>query len=134
MSGKNFDYETSRNLIVKRLKRESSFHEQAQFEKMGEVYDDFDEKFPTGHPELRIAWTFWDAWIDERNHGFPENYQGIPKDAWPRIAGHIIEALEKKVPISDPVVLANFDFTEKPTFWDKVKDFFSLRNFFKTSP
>ena len=125
---KDINYNSAKELILRRLKRDSAFHQEGQFDKMGEPYDDFDEKFPRPFVDLMIAWTFWDAWIDERNHGFPGFYQGITRDSWPKLAGHIINQLEKKQPITDPLVLAHFDFTEKPNWLERLKKFFKQKN------
>ena len=127
MSARKNDYENSRSLILKRLKRDQQFHRQGQYEKMGESYDDFDEKFPTDFPDLMIAWTFWDAWIDERNQEFPNLYSGITKKDWPDLAQYIIDQLEKKQPVIHPILLQNFDFAQKPTWFDKLRSFFQFK-------
>lgn len=115
------DQEKARNLILRRLKRDKNFHERAEFDKMGETHDDFDREFPKGYPDLMIAWTFWDSWMDERKQGFPNLYSGISKDTWPQLAGQVIEQLERKAPISNPLILTHFDFTEKPGVFDRLK-------------
>ena len=120
MYQKTVDYQRARTLILKRLKRDKSFHEQGLLEKMGEAFDDFDLEFPPGSPDLMIAWSFWDAWIEERNQGFPNNYEGIAKDSWPHLAAQIIERLEKNEKISDAVILKHFDFSEKPNWFKEM--------------
>ena len=113
MHHKEIDYDRARNLILQRLKRDKRFHEQGLFEKMGESDDDFDREFPRGSTDLMLAWTFWDAWIAERNQGFSNIYSGIAKESWPKLAEYVIEQLEKKSPIIDPVILTHFDFLQK---------------------
>lgn len=110
---KEIDYDRARSLIIKRLKRDKSFHEQGLYEKMGESDDDFDREFPRGSTDLMLAWTFWDAWIAERNQAFSNIYSGITKDSWPKLAEYVIEQLEKKTAITDPKLLAHFDFLQK---------------------
>ncbi len=95
---------------------------------MGESFDDFDAEFPRGAPDLMIAWTFWDAWIEERNQGFPNHYEGISKEAWGQLATHLIERLEKKENITQPIILRHFDFSEQPHWLDKWKK--RLKNIF----
>ncbi len=121
MTTHTVDQERARALILKRLKRDKIFHERLEFDKMGEVHDDFDREFPKGHTDLMIAWTFWDAWINERNQGFPGFYAGISKEAWPRLSAHVIEKIENKTPISDQLILTHFDFTVKPGWLDRLK-------------
>ncbi len=115
MHHKEIDYDRARSLIIQRLKRDKSFHEQGLYEKMGESDDDFDREFPRGSSDLMLAWTFWDAWIAERNQAFPNIYSGITKDSWPKLAEYVIEQLEKKAAITDPQLLAHFDFLQKPS-------------------
>ena len=92
--------------------------------KMGEMIDDFDAEFPRGSADLMMAWTFWDAWIEERNQGFPNLYEGISKEDWGPLATQIIEQLEKKENITHPIILKHFDFSEQPHWFDKWKGIF----------
>ena len=131
MYSKEIDYERARSLIIKRLKRDKIFHEQGEYAKMGENDDDFDREFPRGNPELMTAWTFWDAWIMERNQGFPNSYSGITQDDWPRLAEHVIERLEKKAAITEPNIMTHFDFSEKPSWRERLKNFFTLEEITK---
>ena len=132
MYQKNIDHQRARDLILRRIKRDKIFHEQGQWEKMGESCDDFDAEFPRGYPDLMIAWTFWDAWIEERNHGFPNLYEGITKESWPQLAAHIIEQLEKKEKITQIILLKHFDFSEQPDWFEKWKEI--LKNIFSRPP
>ena len=125
---KNLNYKESKELILKRLKRDMALHEQGAFNKMGEVYDDFDEKFPRGYLDLMIAWTFWDAWLEERNQGFPNSYEGITKEKWPVLAKELVLTLEKNEQIVQPLILSHFDWTEKPSFWEKLFSFFGTKS------
>ena len=113
MVHKEIDYDRARSLIIKRLKRDQGFHQQGLYEKMGEIDDDFDREFPRGAADLMIAWTFWDAWMAERNQGFPDSYSGITKDSWPQLAEQLIGQLEMKAAITDPNILAHFDLLQK---------------------
>lgn len=113
MYHKEIDYGRARSLIIKRLKRDKSFYEQGAYEKMGESDDDFDREFPWGSTDLMLAWTFWDAWMAERNQSFPNSYSEITKDDWPKLAEYVIEQLEKKAAITDPKLLSHFDFFQK---------------------
>ncbi|HLD69136.1 MAG TPA: hypothetical protein VJA17_00060 [Candidatus Omnitrophota bacterium] len=113
MHHKEIDYGRARNLILQRLKRDKRFHEQGLCEKMGESDDDFDREFPWGSSDLMLAWTFWDAWIAERNQAFPNIYSGITKDDWPKLAVYVIEQLENKATITDSKLLTHFDFLQK---------------------
>ena len=110
---KEIDYDRARSLIIQRLKRDKGFQEQGCYEKMGEIDDDFDREFPRGSADLMLAWTFWDAWMAERNQGFPNSYSGITQESWPQLAQQLIGQLEKKAAITDPNILAHFDCSQK---------------------
>lgn len=127
---KAIDYDRARSLIIERLKRDKSLHEQGLYEKMGEREDDFDREFPRGSSDLMLAWTFWDAWIAEGNQGFPKIYSKITKDSWPKLAEYVIEQLEKKAAITAPDLLAHFNFLQEPSGSQKWKNFLTFLKIF----
>ncbi len=124
---KKFDYQTSRILIIKRLKRDQILHTQNAYDKMGLDYDDFDEHFPDNPPDLMIAWTFWDAWMSEVKQGFPGFYEGINQEKWPKLAEYLIVQLEKKEAIKEPLILSHFDFSPRPSWYERLLRFFTAK-------
>ncbi len=72
-------YEAAKTFIIERLRRAALLHEQGHMTKIGEGFAEYDAKFPRNDRQLMIAWDFWDAWIDERNHNFPGFYKGIKR-------------------------------------------------------
>ena len=126
--------EKAKKLIIEHLERDIKLHNEEKFEEIGQGFNKFDKEFPEfytelidNHPQLMIAWDFWDSWIDERNHGFPCFTKGMTKEKWPILAEHIVEKLSSGEEISDPFVLSAFVFKRKPSFIDKIKKLFKIK-------
>jgi len=115
------DLEKAKKFIIECLNRDIKLHEEGKLEQIGNGYDEYDNEFPRTNRQLMIAWDFWDAWIDERNHGFPCFYKGITKQTWPDLAKHIVEKLSEGEEISDQLILSNFVFERQPSLFDKIK-------------
>jgi hypothetical protein len=62
--------------------------------------------------KLFIALSFWDGWIDARNHEW-QYYPGIEESDWPKLAKEIVKALAKDQEITQPTVLAHFDLRDQ---------------------
>jgi len=121
------DYERAKKFIIESLTRDIKLHEEGKFDEIGNGYAEYDNEFPRTDHQLMIAWNFWDAWIDERNHGFPCFYSGITKETWPQLARHIIEKLSKGEEITDQLILSNFVFKRNSPLIERVKKFFKKK-------
>jgi len=73
-----------------------------------------------GLAELRLALTFWDAWIDARNHGW-QTTAGIQPAEWPVLARAIAADLAAESPVSDPRVRTLFDVIAHTGLSDRVQ-------------
>jgi hypothetical protein len=115
---------TPRTILAAALRRDASFHESGQFDAIGEGYDDAEgELLPLEERRERdvgIAISFWDGWIDSRNHDW-QYYEGITQKDWPILAHMIASALEARDPISDSRVLEHFAPENQQSFWSRLK-------------
>lgn len=89
-------------------------------EQIGRGFDEFDARCPRSDHTLNTALSFWDSWIDERNHGFPGWYAGICREDWPKLGGVIASALRAGEELEEPRVLRHFAPSAKTPFWRKL--------------
>jgi hypothetical protein len=105
----NMEYKDAKMLIVNLLIRDARHQSAGLIDRVGDQFDEYDAIFPRDYEQLNIAWTFWDSWVDEKNHNFPGFYNDIAKDKWPVLAIDIAESLERHDIISNDLVLTYFD-------------------------
>jgi hypothetical protein len=114
----------ARDLIVGYLAADATAHDGANFDAIGRRFDSFEHNFPIDDgplaAELRIALTFWDAWIDARNHGW-QITAGIQPKEWPAIARTIADDLSNGRPIGDARVRARFDAASNGGLSERVQ-------------
>src|SRR5438132_14065829 len=107
----------ARAALVAYLVTDAKAHEAGRFDAIGRPFDSFEHRFPTGPDdavtELRIALTFWDAWIDARNHEW-QTTAGIQPSEWPVLARAIAADLEAGRPIANASIRARFDAVTHP--------------------
>ena len=117
------EYEVSRDALVAELRRDAQAHEAGSYDEIGRRFDAVERHFPHGTaPELgrlHIALTFWDGWVDARNHGWPRG--PIAESDWPALARRIATDLAADREISDPTVLARFDIVRHPGLNERVQ-------------
>ena len=81
--------EAARKALAGYLLTDATAHEAGRYDAVGRSFDGFEHSFPEGDDEslidLRMALTFWDAWIDARNHGWQPT-AGIQQEEWGRLA------------------------------------------------
>jgi hypothetical protein len=110
------DYVEAKQLFVDCLTRDATAHETGRFADVGDGFDNLDGQLPRNHnaefDKLFIALNFWDGWIDARNHDW-RYYKGIGQADWPRLARSIASNLSQDREITDPLVLAHFDFRNR---------------------
>ena len=109
--------ESLTKLLITELRVDAIRHEQGEYKNVGSAFEQM-ERYRSNHPGLLpnenakcfgIAYTFWDSWIDQVEHGFRQNfYSGIPRDAWPALAKEIADALESETSINNPLILRHF--------------------------
>ena len=116
-------YTAQRDALVEWLRRDAAAHEAENFDEVGRRFDAIERTMPSGDaPELtrlRIALTFWDGWIDARNHGWPGG--DIARNDWPVLARAIADDLEADREIASDRVRARFDSLANRSLGDRVQ-------------
>jgi hypothetical protein len=117
-------YAATRNALVDQLLRDAMAHDAAQYDEVGRRFDTVERELPRGAaPELarlRVALTFWDAWIDARNRGWQLD-GGIAKSEWPSLARSIAADLEGDRDVTNARVVTRFDTTPSPPPGNRVQ-------------
>jgi hypothetical protein len=117
-------YAAARAALALHLRGDATAHEAGRVDAVGRRFDAMERTLPRGATpdltKLRIALTFWDAWIDARNGGWPSSTD-IPRSEWPRLARLIASDLTDDRDITDPVVLACFDVAANPSLGGRVQ-------------
>lgn len=116
-------YTAARDALVQHLRQDAAAHEAERYDAIGRRFDNVEHHFPRGTaPELgrlHVALTFWDGWIDARNHGWPRGPIALAE--WPGFGRNVAADLEADRDISDPVVLARFDIVTHPGLNERVQ-------------
>ena len=90
------------------LRRDRDAQVRGDIDAIGRGYDAFDGRVPRdGTAEsnrLLEALSFWDYWIDARNHSWTPFYD-IDEGSWPSLADHVAHALTADEAISAPELL-----------------------------
>jgi hypothetical protein len=89
-------------------------------ESLGQGYDDLDSTVPRDDPEAMLALQFWDAWVDEHEHGFPNRYDGITESDWPRLAARLAQDLRNDQAVRDQLLLRHFGIRPPVPLGDTV--------------
>ena len=92
--------------MIGHIKADIKRHEDGAFSDLGKEFDSV--KFDNFNDVDRLAWSFWDSWIDECRHGFPGFYKGIAKADWPKIGREVVLNLESNSPIKNDLVTKHF--------------------------
>jgi hypothetical protein len=115
--------EAARQALAGHLLTDAAAHEAERYDAIGRRFDSFEHAFPEGDDasliDLRMALTFWDAWIDARNHGWQPT-AGIQQGEWAELARGIAADLTAKRDIVDAHVRELFD-ARSPGRADRVK-------------
>lgn len=113
----------ARDAIIAALLQDAAMHEAGSYGVIGRDYGKLESLLPCGpDPDLRaigIAMTFWDSWIDARNHQW-RYHRPIAETDWPQLARSIATDLSEGWNVRNPVVLANFDLLNRPTLGQRV--------------
>lgn len=116
-------YSGSRDELVTQLRHDADAHDAGSYDEIGRRFDAVERHLPHGTaPELgrlHIALTFWDGWVDARNHGWPRGPIGVAD--WPRLARLVADDLAADREISDPTVNARFDLVQHPKLNERVQ-------------
>ena len=117
-------YAAARDALAEAILKDAAAHEAERYDEVGRRFDALVRLFPRdGAPEfaqLRVALTFWDAWIDARNGGW-QSGGGISKVEWPVLARALVSDLAGDRKIADPKVRARFDVSGTGSFTDRVR-------------
>ncbi len=115
--------EAARQALAVYLVTDAAAQESERYDAVGRRFDGFEHAFPEGDDatliDLRMALTFWDAWIDARNHGWQPT-AGIQQGEWPGLARGIAADLTAHREIGNAHVRELFD-ARSPGRADRVK-------------
>lgn len=115
--------QAARDALTGYLLTDAAAHEGERYDAIGRRFDSFEHAFPEGDDasliDLRMALTFWDAWIDARNHGWQPT-AGIQQGEWAALAREIAADLTAKRDIVNARVRELFD-ARNPGRADRVK-------------
>jgi hypothetical protein len=118
------DYTAARAALAEALLRDAAAHEASKDDEIGRRFDSLEHVFPRGTnaelAKLRIALTFWDGWIDARNHGWQPS-SGIQRHEWPNLARDIAADLAADRDILNPSVRARFDAETHASLGERVQ-------------
>lgn len=113
----------ARETLVRNLLTDADAHDAGRYDEIGRRFDSFEHAFPLGDAgeltELRIALTFWDSWIDARNHGWQPT-AGIQPEEWPALARGIATDLAALRPIGSERMRKLFDADLQSGLGDRV--------------
>ena len=116
-------YTAARDTLVEHLRADARAHVAEDYDRIGRRFDWLEHQFPTGTaPELgklHIALTFWDGWVDARNHGWPRGPIGA--DDWPKLAREVADDLAADREITNATVIARFDLVQHPKLNERVQ-------------
>jgi hypothetical protein len=116
-------YHAAREAIAAELVRDATAHDGGRFDEIGRRYDSLEHAFPqagsTQLLKLRIALTFWDAWIDARNRGW-QRTKGVQPAEWAQLARTIAEDLAADRDISSARVLTHYGSLSLPSEGDRA--------------
>ena len=105
-------YDGARDVLVEQLLADATAHDAERYDEVGRRFDAVERQFPRGAaPEfarLRVALTFWDAWIDARNVDW-QSSDGIRKADWPVLARGVASDLAGDHEISNSSLRGRFD-------------------------
>jgi hypothetical protein len=117
-------YAAARDTLVEQLLGDAAAHGAGRYDELGRRFDRVEREFPRGSaPELtrlHIALTFWDGWIDARNHGW-QSSESIAKVEWPPLARGVAADLALDREITDARVRARFDSSAHHSLGDRVQ-------------
>lgn len=106
----------ARALVATALRREAAAQQAGDLQAIGACVEELEMRVRAlrlDAPELERAFTFWDWWIDARNHDW-RYHEGIARDDWPRLARHVADTVESGAPPSDPVLLRYLEQLTRP--------------------
>jgi hypothetical protein len=117
-------YAAARDSLVKQLLGDAAAHDAGRYDEVGRRFDSVEREFPRGSaPELtrlRVALTFWDGWIDARNHGWQAS-ESIGQAEWLPLARGVAADLAADREITDARVCARFDSSTHRSLGDRVQ-------------
>lgn len=116
-------YDAACDALVLHLRQDAAEHDAERYDSIGRRFDNLEYHFPRGTSaelaRLHIALTFWDGWIDARNHGWPDGPIGVGD--WPALARDVAADLEAGRDVSNPLVLSRFDIVAHARLNERVQ-------------
>lgn len=117
-------YLVARNALVDQLLRDAMAHDAERYDEVGRRFESVEHELPRGvAPELarlRVALTFWDAWINARDQGWRPD-AGIAKVEWPLLARSVAADLQGDRDVTNARVVTRFDAAASPPPGNRVQ-------------
>jgi hypothetical protein len=110
------DEQETRNALIADIAADLWRYNSGNLKDFGSGIDRLDGQVsrPLHDPNFWVAFSFWEAWIDQINHGFGQLFYGIPEAEWPRLGAVVLEALQSKKEIAGEPLLEQFDSRNAP--------------------
>lgn len=120
-------YEVAKECLVSALLHDEVAHREGHYDEIGAHFDEVEGGFssllePENH-KLFVVLSFWDGWIDARNHDW-DYHEPITKADWPNLARQIVNDLNTDSELTNPIVIEKFDFAIppfRPNIWQRLK-------------
>ena len=128
-------YDYAADYFVRHLERDIEAHEAGRYDEIGLAFDDApdwalgEENDQEDAHRLGTAYSFWDQWIDARNHDW-RYYPDIKQEDWPIIARQICWGLRERWElerIADNAVFNLPPASPRVSLWTRVKRLFKCK-------
>ena len=104
--------DSAAEIVAEALLADAEAHLAERYDEIGERFDDvLAEVLPlqdVDEHQVRVAFSFWDGWVDARNHDWLY-YEGIQQQDWPRHARAVAACLRAGRSPDDPTLQKHFD-------------------------
>jgi hypothetical protein len=117
-------------VLIEGLLHDAAAHEAGYYDKIGAQFEAFERLLAEvdgyTNNQVSLAYNFWGGWIDARNHDW-RYYEPITDADWPKLARHIVQALQEDRPITEPMLLKHFQHLARPPLKERLKELFRRR-------
>lgn len=112
-----------KNFLIESLLHDAELHDAGSYSEIGKLMQampSFEDCFAEDEQEyerLLFAETFWDMWVDARNHDWGY-YPGIEKNDWPVLAREVCRCIRDEVDANELRKQAKvFDLAHPAPLW-----------------
>ncbi len=116
--------------MIEGLLNDATAHEAGRYKDIGAQFEAFErlltEADGNTNNQISLAYDFWDGWVDTRNHDW-RYYEPITEADWPRLARHIVQALQEDRPVTELMLLNYFQRMPRPPLKERLVPLFRRR-------